>query len=430
MVPGSIPIMTVDETKGYSNKMNSIQSNILPKGNSRSGMLRLLFARKALSRTEIAASLNISTAAVTNSSRELLDLGILIPCDSSEKVKNSHQVGRRQSLLSINPEWKYILAIEIYTGHFSLAVTDLLGETIAKRYYPRTEKENTSSPEDFFSDLADKCQELLSAEEISSSRLLGAGVSIQGTVDHIDGIAINPYFRQGPIPVGEYLEPRLHIPVTVENNICSVLQSELTFRNHVKDQDNILMLRWGPGVGTAMAIGGSIYKGHQFQSPEVGHNSFSSGRGLPCRCGRQGCLETVISSQAISSDIRHLLETGKDDELEKFAGQHGAPSPDNILAYLNFEDPTLKKLILRHIKRIVNAVNNAVIVLAPDILVLYGDFFKSDLIFDSFSQLLMKRNPILPPDFCVRYTSLSEKPFIGCTSIAIEQILFKEDFLL
>ena len=407
--------------------MNNSHFTYTPaKENSRSSTLRLLFAKNTLSRTEIAATLNISTAAVTVTTKSLLDAGILIPCEDSSQLQNMHKAGRKQALLSINPNWKYVLAIEIFTDYVNLAVTDLLGYTIIQKNFPAVE--SFAAPKSFCEAISRECRLLIKSADISPDRILGAGISVQGAVDHINGIAMNPYLMEGPVPFKEYFSELLQMPVAVESNVCSVLQSELTYRTHIADHDNVLMLKWGPGVGSAMAIGGAIYKGYQFQSPEIGHNTFSRGKGLRCRCGRRGCLETTISEHVITSQISRLLDAGKDSDLNQLAKKCGPPSANNLSAYLDADIPALRKLIQKCMEKLVNAVHNAVIILAPDQLVLYGQFFKSDWIFQSFVEMLMERNPIIPKHFCVRNTTLNQKPFVGCTAVAIEQILFSEDF--
>ncbi len=405
--------------------MNLLRSsNSSTKENSRSSTLRLLFANDALSRTEIAAALGISTAAVTMTTKGLLDDGIVVPLEAPPAFQDHSRVGRRQSLLAIHPAWKYILAIEVFPENVNLAVTDLTGTTVAQQILPVDKK--LPSAEIFFQQIAESSLSLLQTAGLSSRQLLGAGVSLQGDVNQIDGIALNPYLFKGPVSVRKYLSAALQIPIAVESNVCAALQSELTFRTHIKEHSNVLMLKWGPGVGSAMAIGGNIYKGYRFQSPEIGHNSFSKGRGVRCRCGRRGCLETVISEQVLISQIQRLLRSGKDEELNQLEAQAGPPSGSNFSLYLNSGNASIRKLVYSCMEKLVNAVNNAVIVLAPEQLVLYGQFFRNDTIFETFTQMLKYRNPILPEHFCVRDSLLAEKPYIGCTAIAIEQILFSE----
>lgn len=76
------------------------------------------------------------------------------------------------------------------------------------------------------------------------------------------GIALHPYrVFEGPVPFKELLENELPFPITVESNVCAFLQSELLYRTNIENAQNILMLKWGPGVGSATAINGHIYNG-------------------------------------------------------------------------------------------------------------------------------------------------------------------------
>ena len=65
--------------------------------------LRLLFSHGALSRTDIADSLEITTAAVTSIVGELLEEGLVVQQAAPE---NQNQVGRRRLPLAINYDWR------------------------------------------------------------------------------------------------------------------------------------------------------------------------------------------------------------------------------------------------------------------------------------------------------------------------------------
>ncbi len=137
------------------------------------------------------------------------------------------------------------------------------------------------------------------------------------------------------------LASSLQMPIAVESNVCTVLQSELTFRNYIREHNNVLMLKWGPGVGSAMAINGNIYKGYRFQSPEIGHNSFSRGKGIRCRCGRRGCLETVISEQAMVEKLKRLPGLRKDSRALRGTGRALRPSLQRQFSLLYYFRPSV-----------------------------------------------------------------------------------------
>ena len=52
----------------------------------------------------------------------------------------------------------------------------------------------------------------------------------------------------------------MNCPVIVENNIKAFAEGELLY-GMGKTEENLLFLKWGPGVGSAMVIGNQVYEG-------------------------------------------------------------------------------------------------------------------------------------------------------------------------
>ena len=61
------------------------------------------------------------------------------------------------------------------------------------------------------------------------------------------------------------------------------------------------------GVGGAVLVNGDLYAGDNRRSGEFGHMCVEPG-GLPCKCGKRGCLEAYCSARRISDDINITLK--------------------------------------------------------------------------------------------------------------------------
>ena len=88
------------------------------KFSNRSLTLQLLFSRGVLSRTEIADYLNITTAAVTSIVNDFLEEGLLVQREDSMQ-ESQPRAGRRRAPISINYDWKYIVAIDIHSYYIN-----------------------------------------------------------------------------------------------------------------------------------------------------------------------------------------------------------------------------------------------------------------------------------------------------------------------
>lgn len=391
------------------------------KKSNRSLSLQLLFSHGTLSRTDIAECLNITTAAVTVIANELLQSGLVVQQDSIQS--DTPKAGRRKAPLSLNFNWKYVLAIDIHSYYVNIAVTNLRGDIIVEGdSFPP----DNSSPEKLVSTISKECLSMLWKASIPVEKLLGVGVTIIGPVNQLEGVALHPFrlFDQ-PVMLRKYFEAEFPVPVAVESNVCAFLVSELLYTNIAIQNPNILILKWGPGIGSAMAIEGHIYKGRNFQSTEVGHNRITDKGLRRCNCGRDGCLEPYISTDAIAEYIAQLIAKNPDGILAETAQLHGEPTRSNLPVFLDTKDPELFSFLDHCAHLLANVTGNALLTLFPDKVILMGDLFDRDDIVALFEKNLYRQSIDLPADLCLRNRTISEAKYIGATAIAIDQILLK-----
>ena len=359
-------------------------------------------------------------AAVTPIIRELYNDGSIKLVDSNI-ISECSAIGRRQSYFQIDKDWKSVLAINIYPDYIYYGLTNLFGETIYEEKEKNSIDKNTSS---WVQRIAYHCIDFLRTRDFPLARVLGVGITILGPVDHDNGIALHPYtIYDRQVPIKDLFAKYLPCPISVESNVCAVLRSELLFRKVINNSQNVMMLKWGPGIGSALAINGINYKGYDYQSSEIGHNIYSAINGKKCRCGRCGCLETLVSENAMCEDIIRYIDNHIDPEINLLASKAGLPSSENIIRYIAQPSHVLKEYLLTCVKKVALAANNAIMLMSPEKLILSGNFFTCDWIYKSFTEEIIKRNPLLKDSLFSRSNVEQEYPFIGATAIAIENTL-------
>ncbi|MCI9307404.1 MAG: ROK family transcriptional regulator [Lachnospiraceae bacterium] len=402
-------------------KKNGLNTNYLRPSN-RSLTLQLLFSHGTLSRTDIADFLNITTAAVTMIVNEFLSEGLLVQKEDFFP-ESLPRAGRRRAPLAIQYDWRYVLAIDIHSYYINIALTNLKGDILFE--HPSLTPA-TNEPRTLCSNIAKECIKMLWEASISTEQILGAGITIIGPVNQDEGIALHPFrLFEYPIPIKQYFEEEFPFPVAVESNVCAFLLSELLYTDIATKAQNILMLKWGPGVGSAMAIRGQVYKGYNYQSTEIGHNQIAEKNGKKCNCGRTGCLEPSISADAIVEFIEKNTAMSPAGELSKLKESIGVPSRGNLSRYLDLASDTcvLWDFLTSCAHALASVTNNAIHILAPDKLVLMGDLFEHDSIVKLFTEQLYQINPLLPPDLCIKNQPFSSKKYIGATAIAVSRLL-------
>jgi glucokinase len=107
------------------------------------------------------------------------------------------------------------------------------------------------------------------------------------------------------IPLKDELEPRIGLPLTLENDANAGAWGEFHFGAE-SEVDHLLFLTLGTGIGGGMISHGLLLRGAQGSAGEVGHMTLQP-TGPRCACGNRGCLEALASGTAIR---RRALEEG------------------------------------------------------------------------------------------------------------------------
>ena len=79
----------------------------------------------------------------------------------------------------------------------------------------------------------------------------------------------------------------------------------------------MLQADWGLGLG--IIVNGKLYSGKSGFSGEFGHLPIVD-NGILCTCGKQGCLETMVSAVAIARMAKEGIEKGKSSLINELVG--------------------------------------------------------------------------------------------------------------
>ena len=125
------------------------------------------------------------------------------------------------------------------------------------------------------------------------------GVSVPGFIQN-DIIRASPNFPSWKdLPLATLLSEQLNCPVTLMNDANAAALGAWTERG---EQEDLVMLTLGTGVGGGVIIDGLPLVGARGTGAELGH-IFAGGDRL-CGCGARGCLETWISTTGLLAAAR------------------------------------------------------------------------------------------------------------------------------
>ncbi|MFA9397022.1 MAG: ROK family transcriptional regulator [Clostridiaceae bacterium] len=387
---------------------------------NRSSILNILKRNGACSRLDIANTLGLTPAAITILVSEMVSEGIIEEIGQlEEKDKRS---GRKKVLIDINYNYKHVIGINIEANSINIGVSNLKGDVVISE---KITTDKDISPEELLKNVSKECMNVLWKKNILQQDILGVGVGIIGPVDEKEGISIRAYgLWNKRVEIKKILEKELGTKVVVDNNVRTLAVGEIDYRNE-EENSNMLFIKYGPGIGSAVIINSELYYGSSNSSAEIGH-SIVDLNGEICRCGKRGCLETVSSKSALLRKVKEIfskentpiLYENIDGEIEKIEFKH-------LIKAAEMGDREVKNILSNSILYLALTIGNTILVYDPKSIVLYGDLFKSDMFLNEFKETLSKIVCIENMDDFLSLSQLSKRSnYIGSISLALREFFY------
>jgi glucokinase len=158
--------------------------------------------------------------------------------------------------------------------------------------------------------ISKKIDAILEKKNYSKNRILGIGLGSAGFISSKKGIiSFSPNLPTlSNFPISERLESLTGLKTILENDANAAGIGE-HWLGRGKGINNFIFITLGTGLGSGIILNGNIWHGTQGFAGEFGHTTLYP-NGLPCKCGRRGCLEVYCSASAIVRTARILLKRG------------------------------------------------------------------------------------------------------------------------
>jgi predicted NBD/HSP70 family sugar kinase len=243
------------------------------------GVLGLLGTQGPTSRVDIARSLGLSPATVTQVIKDLLARGLV-----EELASVPSTGGRPARLLGLVARAEVALGVKVTADHVTLVTVELDGSVRTSMVHPFDPKVPASVGDILATALTDS--------------VLGVGVGVPGSVDaQASGVVDAPTLGWRDVKLGQALRHRLGVPVLVDNDVNTLAAAERLY-GVGREHSSYLVVTIGRGVGCGIVIDGAIYRGAAGGAGEIGHIPVTVD-GPRCGCGTVGCLEAHIGSAGL-----------------------------------------------------------------------------------------------------------------------------------
>lgn len=220
---------------------------------------------------------------------------------------------------------KKLIGIDIGGTSVKIGVLDIHGSIIQK-WEITTRKENKGI--NILNDIWESINTKLTTDEISNE-IIGIGVGAPGFVNQKTGIvfeAVNIGWKN--FNLKEKLQSISNLPVFVENdaNLATLGENWIGAGNH---SDDIIVITLGTGVGSGIIANGELLNGTNGTAGEIGHIIVDPD-GLPCNCGRIGCLDTIASAPGVVHKALEAIKNHPSSDLAKFYNSKGDITSEDI----------------------------------------------------------------------------------------------------
>ena len=201
-----------------------------------------------------------------------------------------------------------------------------------------------------------------------------AGVAAAGFMDRErTRVRFAPNIAWRDEPLRDRISERAGLAVVIENDADAAGWAEYRF-GAGRGRSHVTMLTLGTGVGGAVIAGGELSRGGFGIGGELGHLRLVPG-GVPCGCGRLGCLEQYASGNAlrrIATEIAESEASGRGAALA--AGRQGHDRvPGAVIAELVLaDDPGALEALRRVAVSLGEACGSFSAVLDPELFVIGG----------------------------------------------------------
>ncbi|WP_342568197.1 ROK family protein [Psychrobacillus sp. FSL K6-4046] len=323
--------------------MNANQTwnhHVVKKGN-KSLVLDKIKYNSPISRATVASQIGLNKGTVSSLVNDLLEEHLIYESGPGESSG-----GRRPVMLLFNEKAGYSIGIDIGVNYLLGVLTDLNGNIHTEK---RIAFKNLSY-EEIELRLFETIDFLLISTPDCPHGVVGIGVGVPGIVEKDGNILLAPNLNWRNINLKEVLEEKYNLPIIIENEANAGAYGEKHF-GAGKDFENVIYVSAGIGIGVGLILNGSLYKGSNGFSGELGHMTIQAGD-LLCRCGNEGCWELYASEQALmrhaekldipfdSQDLEGLVslaQSGNEEVIQLFhqTGDYLGIGINNIINIFN-----------------------------------------------------------------------------------------------
>ena len=350
------------------------------KRRNRMQILRILKEKGPTSRIDIANELELTRAAVTIITTDMIEQGIIYELGEYQHTSARAPRGRKKILMDINYHYKFVLGVTIEENIISVGLSTLSGDVLDKRNLKINDK---TTDQAIFDYIEVSLKQVLSDNCLERDSVLGIGFGVHPSMYSrmktkvVDGV---PDYSEAKAFVEKYTE----LPIVFETSIMGTALANIDFRKEPDpDCNNIGFIQYGNEIHFLSTYRNQPVETYYNRTEFVNKMIVDPDARDICPCGRRGCVENELTVKAVRREIDNTYS--KDQTPFLYRETNG--KVENITSEL------IMQAYRNGDKGVVNALNRALTLMGvlinnlnffanPQKIILHLFYFESEIAFD------------------------------------------------
>lgn len=358
------------------------------KRRNRMQVLKILKQNGPTSRIDIASALELTRAAVTIITNEMIDQGIIAEIGEYKHISEKAPRGRKKILIDINHHYKFALGVTIEEELVSVGLSTLSGEVLDKRNLKLNESADKKLIYSFF---ARSMHEILSDNCLDQSSLLGIGFAIYPSMYAKTDVSL----KDGKLDFSKlerYMHNYTDLPMVFDNSVKGTAMANIDFKKkRPPTSRNIAFLQYGKKLNFVFTNLNEPIVSYDNRTDFVNKMIINPASDRICECGRRGCTENEIAPEAVKRRI--LRSFSKENTPFLWQAAKGDPrsvTREMINASYSKNDAAVVKIIDNALTMTAVLINNLYFSTNPQKIVLHKFGFTNEISFEKFRSIVLK----------------------------------------
>lgn len=346
------------------------------KRRNRMQVLKILKQRGPTSRIDIASTLELTRAAVTIITNEMIEQGIIQEIGEYKHPTEKIPRGRKKILIDINHHYKFVIGVTIEEDIVSVGLSTIAGAVLDKRNLPINSE---ASYDDIAAFVEQSIREVLGDNCLNSESILGIGFGIFPTMYerlHIDVVNGEPNYSKLRAVIRQYTD----LPLVFDNSVKGTAMANIDFlKTKDPNRHNIAFLQYGNTMHFVVTNLNDPIVSYDNRTNFVDKMIINPYSDRVCNCGRRGCVESEITPTATMSKLAEKFSADATPYLyDTSKGDLSVVTGDLIYEAYEKGDPAVVELLDTEIRLTAVLLNNLYFSTNPQKIVLHGFYFKEN----------------------------------------------------